>query len=360
MKALVIGGTGPTGPLIVEGLLQRGCCVTIYHRGIHETDLPDSVKHIHGDPFNMSDLEKDLGNLNFDVVISSYGRLRYTAKIMAGHCDRFIGITGGRGYLGHLDVSHNPKGFLDVPVSEDAPVYSDHDQNHFGAMIADTEKLVMEHHAKGSYRATILRYPVIYGPRQLMPTVWPIVKRLMEGRKQIIVPGDGLTLRARGYADNAAHMTLLAVDCPTAAGETYNVADEKTFSLRDFINLIVRAMGREIEIVPINHPIAFNLTQSYAHHPHHHLVFDISKAINQLGYRDVVATPEAVKRHANWLVSNSSTIEGKYESSIEDPYDYQLEDEVITTWKRAMERLTEELPPPPSMIKFEYSYKAKK
>lgn len=25
MKALVIGGTGPTGPYVVEGLLQRGC-----------------------------------------------------------------------------------------------------------------------------------------------------------------------------------------------------------------------------------------------------------------------------------------------------------------------------------------------
>ena len=33
MKALVVGGTGPTGPIIVQGLLDRGYEVTIYHRG---------------------------------------------------------------------------------------------------------------------------------------------------------------------------------------------------------------------------------------------------------------------------------------------------------------------------------------
>ena len=35
MKALVVGGTGPTGPLIVQGLLDRGYEVTVYHRGFH-------------------------------------------------------------------------------------------------------------------------------------------------------------------------------------------------------------------------------------------------------------------------------------------------------------------------------------
>lgn len=33
MKALVVGGTGPTGPFLVQGLLARGFGVTILHRG---------------------------------------------------------------------------------------------------------------------------------------------------------------------------------------------------------------------------------------------------------------------------------------------------------------------------------------
>ena len=35
-RALVIGGTGPTGPFVVGGLLERGYDVTILHTGHHE------------------------------------------------------------------------------------------------------------------------------------------------------------------------------------------------------------------------------------------------------------------------------------------------------------------------------------
>ena len=51
MRALVVGGTGPTGPFIVNGLRDRGYGVTIFHRGTHEIpEIPDEVEHIHGDP----------------------------------------------------------------------------------------------------------------------------------------------------------------------------------------------------------------------------------------------------------------------------------------------------------------------
>ena len=46
-SALVIGGTGPTGPGVVSGLLERGFEVTI---GQHEVELPTEVPHIYTDP----------------------------------------------------------------------------------------------------------------------------------------------------------------------------------------------------------------------------------------------------------------------------------------------------------------------
>ena len=45
MRALVIGGTGPTGPYLVNGLLERGYQVSILHRGSHDSDeIPASVE----------------------------------------------------------------------------------------------------------------------------------------------------------------------------------------------------------------------------------------------------------------------------------------------------------------------------
>ena len=47
--ALVIGGTGPTGPAIVAGLEARGLDVTICHTGGHEIDEVAHLPHIHCD-----------------------------------------------------------------------------------------------------------------------------------------------------------------------------------------------------------------------------------------------------------------------------------------------------------------------
>ena len=34
MKALVIGGTGPNAPFIIQGLLEEGYEVALLHRGV--------------------------------------------------------------------------------------------------------------------------------------------------------------------------------------------------------------------------------------------------------------------------------------------------------------------------------------
>ena len=51
MKALVIGGSGPTGPYVVEGLLKKGYEVAVLHRGFHEIEFSQKTEHIHVDPF---------------------------------------------------------------------------------------------------------------------------------------------------------------------------------------------------------------------------------------------------------------------------------------------------------------------
>ncbi len=85
MKALVVGGTGPTGHHIVTGLLQRGYDVVILHRGTHEVpEIPPEVEHIHADPHFRETLMQALTGRFFDVVIATYGRLRFVAEAMRG------------------------------------------------------------------------------------------------------------------------------------------------------------------------------------------------------------------------------------------------------------------------------------
>ena len=91
MKALVVGGTGPTGPYIVNGLLERGYDVAIFHRGTHEIDeIPPEVEHIHGDPHFLETIEESLDGRTFDIAIATYGRIRFLAQALVGKVGRFI------------------------------------------------------------------------------------------------------------------------------------------------------------------------------------------------------------------------------------------------------------------------------
>ena len=78
LTALVIGGTGPTGHFIVNGLLARGYRVAILHTGNHEVaEIPSSVEHIHTDPYDQNCLTDALAGTAVHFV---YRRLRSLAR----------------------------------------------------------------------------------------------------------------------------------------------------------------------------------------------------------------------------------------------------------------------------------------
>ena len=71
MRALVVGGTGPTGPFVVNGLRDRGYDVAILHTGNHEVEtIPPEVEHIHTDPF---DEDATAGALGDKVMLATTG-----------------------------------------------------------------------------------------------------------------------------------------------------------------------------------------------------------------------------------------------------------------------------------------------
>ena len=88
MKALVIGGTGPTGPFLINGLIAQDYDVSMMHRGTHDSDeIPLSVPRIIGDPHFRETLTEALSGRTFDLIIATYGRIRYVAEIAGDHCD---------------------------------------------------------------------------------------------------------------------------------------------------------------------------------------------------------------------------------------------------------------------------------
>ncbi len=328
MKALVIGGTGPTGPFIVNGLLDRSFETVVLHRGLHEVSFRQEIEHIHVDPHFADGVREALKGRQFDVVVMTYGRLNAIAETLSGCSGRVISI-GGTAY---------------APDPNDRPV-AEGGRRPDGIKMIDkivaTEQKLMAMHEAGMFKLTHFRYPNLYGPRQLAPKEWSVIRRILDGRRVLPMLDGGLTLESRAYVENAAAAVLLAVDQPEAsAGQIYNVADQHTPSDVVRARKIAEILGAEVEF------LSFPRTAGRPAHywgrgrdletgtqgeppPTAHRLLDVSKMIRELGYRDPVPFEQAMPITVEWYLANPLERGGQEERVLGDPFDYEAEDEFI-------------------------------
>ncbi len=331
-RVLLIGGTGPTGPAIARGLEERGHDVTVLHSGNHEVPEVAHLRHLHGDVFSDDGLREALGDETFDVTLATYGRLRSIADVLQGRTSRIISVGGVPVYKGFFDPAiHQPPG-LPVPLREDAPLATEHDDGK-SYRIGRTEQLLFERHPT----ATHFRYPYVYGPRQLAPREWCVVRRILDGRPFLVLPDDGLSLITFGYVDNLAHALLLAVDQPEASmGEIFNCGDDERLTIRQVAEIITDELQHDWELIGMPADLAVPARPLQMGYRSLHRVMDTSKLRQTLGYGDVVPAREAVRRATRWLVENPPERGGYEETALQDPFDYDAEDRLVAWWKAAI------------------------
>jgi nucleoside-diphosphate-sugar epimerase len=353
MRVLVIGGTGPTGPHVVRGLLFRGHDASIFHRGLHESPQlgeVEPVEHIHGDPHFRPSIDEAVGLRSFDVVVAMYGRVKLLAAAFARRCEQFISIGGVPVYSGFFPSVDAPG--LPIPVTESHPVVRDARDDpalRFSRQLAEAEEAVFAHHA----RATVFRFPMIYGPHNARPIEWSVVRRVRDRRPHMILPDGGFQIHSRCAARNAAAFVLAAIDRPdAAAGQIYNCGDPLSWSLRQWVETIVGLLGSQLEIVSIPSEIATEAATTLlplANTTATHCIVSTEKAQRQLGYQPVVQPIDALEEVVGWYGSRPA-FDPTSSPSFTDRFDYASEDALIGEYRAAVGRITdavEQHPQPP-------------
>lgn len=330
-RVLLIGGTGPTGPAIARGLEARGFDITILHSGNHEVPEVDHLRHLHGDVFSDDGLRAVLGDETFDITIAAYGRLRSIADVLAGRTGRILSIGGVPVYRGFFEPAiHRPPG-LPVPTREDAALATEHEDGK-SYRIGRTEQMLFDKHPT----ATHFRYPYVYGPRQLAPREWCVIRRILDGRRHFVLPDDGLSLVPYGYVDNLAHALLLAIDQPEASmGEVFNCGDDEKLTIRQVVEIITDELAHDWELVDMPARFAVCARPMLQNYRSTHRVMDTTKLRTLLGYRDVVPARDAVRAATRWLVANPPVRSGYEETALQDPFDYAAEDALVAWWQQA-------------------------
>lgn len=349
-RALIIGGGGPTGPLIVNALLARGYVVSVLSTGRHPVPYDGEVERIIADPHFLEPLQQALRQRFFDVAIAQYGRLRFVAQALSGRVEHLIAI-GGMFYPGWIDPAATVRPtsetgqqrdwtvkYLDeaLPMPETTPLET---VGKLGQRVIEADTAVRLGHLRGEYQATLLRYPRVYGPRQPGAAEWSIIRRILDGRRRILVPDGGYLIQSVLYVENAARIVLAAIEHrAAAAGQVFNCADPEPLTHRKWIKLIASVMGTEVELVsaPMAHA---KPAWPYARFPltagHH--ILDTSK-LACLPYQP---TPLAIgmRRTVQWYLEDPDRRGRSVEPQLRDPFRYDIEDQLFAELDVMQQRL---------------------
>ena len=339
-KALVIGGTGPTGPTVVNGLLQRNYDVTILHSGAHEIEFDGPVEHIHADPHFSETLTEALATRDFDVAVAQYGRLKVTSEVLRGRVGHLVAIGAATGLFARPEAPiWGPLGRPALIGEWEFHLETVEEGNKLAFKMAEACSNMFEIGASGGFLATYIGYPLLYGPRQPGSREWSIVRRILDKRPFLILPDGGLKLESRGYSLNVAQAPLLAIDNPAVAnGKQYAVADREVYTVKQRVEAIAKRLNSDIEIISLPYEFSQPAYPLYRHSQLHRVTV-ANDARTELGFRDEVPLDQALNDTVDWLVNEMPTPGGELETLLGDPFAYEVEDQLLTAWNECREKI---------------------
>jgi 2'-hydroxyisoflavone reductase len=184
LKILVLGGTVFVGRALVEVAVARGHEITLFHRGQHNVERPDTVATIHGDRDGGL---APLAGGRWDAVLDVCGYfpriVRQSAELLASRADLYVFISTLSVYrdfaVRHLDE--------DYPLAElEDPSVEKIEPKTYGGLKVLCERVV-EQAVPG--RSLIIRPGLIVGPNDPTDrfTYWPA--RMARGG-EVLAPGD--------------------------------------------------------------------------------------------------------------------------------------------------------------------------
>jgi len=284
MNIVIIGGTRFIGAHVVRRLIAAGHSVTVYHRGKHQSKLPENVRHVirQDDSMLVRSFSPELLTPQPDAVIHMIAMgeadARAALEFFRGNTGRLVWISSGDVYLAYGRFTGVEPGPVETGLlTENSPLRSVLYPYRDAAKPADDianiyEKILVERVAVSDpeLSATILRLPKVYGREDNADLATVYAFR------------DHRQWRwTHGYVENVAAAIVLAALHPAAAGRTYNVGEEYTPTMGE------RLAKLPPSSVPVNTDAKFSYEQDVA--------YDTTRIRTELGFREVVPEEEAMR-----------------------------------------------------------------
>ncbi len=318
MRVLLIGATGFIGPHVVAALQSAGHETVVFHRGTHPIA---GGQEILGDRSRLLEYRDRLRAVEpavvIDLVLSSGRQARDVMNVFRGAARRVVALSSGDVYRACGVLHGSEPGPLEpVPLTESSRLRTNLEtyppdrirmlQQVFGWIDDEYDKIPVEREilGGGELAGTVLRLPMVYGPRDPLHRLQPIVKRIVDGRQAILFEEKLARWRApRGYVENVAAAIAMAATDDRAAGRIYNVGERDSVAELEWARRIADQMewhGRFVvlprERMPPHLMMPGNFDQHWA--------TDTGRIRAELGYHEPIAKDEAIRRTIEWERAN--------------------------------------------------------
>ncbi|MEW2512091.1 NAD(P)-dependent oxidoreductase [Streptomyces sp. NPDC046870] len=302
--AVVIGASGQIGRPVVDALARDGWAVTAASRGGgRDAAWDEGVRTVRLDRADGKALAAVVGDgcdLLVDVVAYDAGHARQVTGL-AGRIGSAVVISSvsvyedgaGRGF----DTMGEPDGFPGYPV----PVFETQPTVAPGEATYSTRKAALEREllAPGAgLPVTVLRAGAVHGPYSPLPRELYFVRRNMDGRRNRVLAYRGESRFHPASVRNIAELVRLAAARP--GSRVLNACDGQAPTVAGIGAAIDAVMGVETRTAYLDGPPAGSVGRTPWSVPGP-VVFDMSAAERELGYRPVVSYAESLPETVEWL-----------------------------------------------------------
>ncbi len=326
-RAVLIGGTGQIGRAAAIALARDGWEVVAISRSGEVSDelAALGVRAARADRADDAQLRAAVGD-GADVVVDmvAYGR-EHAEQLNALPAGSLIVISTGSVYAddegraldGESELPHLPN-----PIPETQPTVEPGDVDNYSRGKAALEQEVLA----GPLPTTVLRPGAIYGPGSELPRELFFVQRAHDRRRRVALAWRGESHFHTSSAENIAELIRLAAAQP--GDRALNAGDPEPPTTLGICQAIGAAMGHEFE--PVLLPTD-DYSNPWGLPPELPVVFDMTAAERELGYRPVTTYAEAVGGTCEWLLGELERGRDWKGTYLEKAYDYEAEDAAIAS-----------------------------
>lgn len=302
-EILVTGGTGHVGSFIVESLLKENAKVTVIGRdnqNLKEIKLlveTDQVKFLQCDLTNQKSvdaigtrlkntqylvhLSSSISEISQDLIENSILSTKSNLMVIPTLL-KYLKNLHGICFSSSVAVFGIPSY---LPLDEKSPM---NPITFYGCGKLGAEKYLKIFCDDNSIPLTILRYAIVYGPRNRSNQVIPLfIKKALHG--------EPITLRCHGkgfrdfvYVTDVVDATINSMK--RNESEDYNIGSGTKCTLRELAETIIKITNSKSEIIFSDQPNDFDS------------VTDISKAREKLDFHPRVLLHEGLKREVEWRI----------------------------------------------------------